>query len=309
MSLNAPEPDDPALVRYLLGQAPEAETERLDELSIADEAFALRLRAVEHDLVDAYAGGELTGDTLAAFKAQYLSSPSGLAAVEFAQALRGYQPAAMPGRAPASAARRWPLPPWGLAAAATLVLATAFLLIDNLRLRSQVAEVRSEQSVLAERARQLEGALQRQQSAASANAQELQRAREALAAAAARADGGQAANRGSGLLALTLAPALRGGGTVPDLTIPAGTKDVVLHLQLTALDFAGYQAALKKAGDDRVLWRSGRLRSPTAAEKNTLPVTLRASLLAPGAYTLELTGIPARGEPEPLDSYPFRVVR
>ena len=48
MSLpNALAPDDQLLVRYLVGSLPEDETERLDELSIADDQFAARLSAVE----------------------------------------------------------------------------------------------------------------------------------------------------------------------------------------------------------------------------------------------------------------------
>ena len=46
---------------YLLGQLPESEAERLDELSITDDECAERIRAVEHDLVDAFARGELEG--------------------------------------------------------------------------------------------------------------------------------------------------------------------------------------------------------------------------------------------------------
>src|SRR5215470_46098 len=53
-------PDDEMLVRYLVGTTTDEETEALDELSIVDEAFAERLRAAEHDLVDAYASGELS---------------------------------------------------------------------------------------------------------------------------------------------------------------------------------------------------------------------------------------------------------
>jgi hypothetical protein len=308
VSTQAPEPDDPALVRYLIGQASEEETERLDEQSVVDERFAVRLRAVEHDLVDAYVGGELVGETLEAFKAQYLSSPSGLAAVDFARALRA-QPAAAPRRVVTPAVAAWHGPRWLAAAAALLVAATAWLLIDNLRLRSRLADARSEQAVVAERARQLEDTLQRQQSAASTTAQELARAREALAAAVARTGTDRPVDRGNGLLALALTPAMRGGGTVPSLQIPHGTKSVVLRLQLTALDFAHYEVALHKAGAERASWRSGRVARPSAADKNALPVTVRTSLLQPGAYTLELTGIPARGEAEPLDSYPFRVVR
>jgi len=48
-------PDDEMLVRYLVGTTTDEETEALDELSIVDESFAERLRAAEHDLVDAYA--------------------------------------------------------------------------------------------------------------------------------------------------------------------------------------------------------------------------------------------------------------
>ena len=49
---------------YLLGQLPESETERLDELTITDDQCAERVRAVEHDLVDAFARGELAGVVL-----------------------------------------------------------------------------------------------------------------------------------------------------------------------------------------------------------------------------------------------------
>ncbi len=37
----------------------------------------MRLRAVEHDLIDAYVNGELTGDTLEGFRSQYLANARG----------------------------------------------------------------------------------------------------------------------------------------------------------------------------------------------------------------------------------------
>jgi hypothetical protein len=66
--------DDQTLIQYLLGSLTEAETERLDELSLADDEFATRLKAVENDLVDAYAKGELSGETLQRFSSFYLAS-------------------------------------------------------------------------------------------------------------------------------------------------------------------------------------------------------------------------------------------
>ena len=61
---------------YLLGQLPESETERLDELSITDDECAERIRAVEHDLVDAFARGELAGSRSGAIPLEISDHPT-----------------------------------------------------------------------------------------------------------------------------------------------------------------------------------------------------------------------------------------
>jgi hypothetical protein len=76
-----------------------------------------------------------------------------------------------------------------------------------------------------------------------------------------------------------------------------------------SVDHPRYVVTLKRASGERVLWLSEPLRAPSAGEQNVLPVTVRASLLEPGVHTVELAGIPAQGPAEPLDSYPFRIVR
>src|SRR5262249_41536128 len=75
---------DEQLARYLLQLLPEDDIERLDEMSIADEEIAWRLRVVEDDLVDAYVRGSLTGETLKQFEAIYLSSARRRRKVQFA---------------------------------------------------------------------------------------------------------------------------------------------------------------------------------------------------------------------------------
>ncbi len=77
--------DDRLLIGYLLGSLSEDETERLDELSIADDRFAADLHAVEHDLVDAYASGALDEETRRRFELHYLSSSQGRAKVALAE--------------------------------------------------------------------------------------------------------------------------------------------------------------------------------------------------------------------------------
>ena len=48
-----PQFDEQLVIRYLLGEVPEADAERLDELCVVDDEFAGRVTAVESDLVDA----------------------------------------------------------------------------------------------------------------------------------------------------------------------------------------------------------------------------------------------------------------
>src|SRR5215472_17957680 len=79
--------DDQLLILYLLGELPAEETERLDELSIADEEVAARLSGVENDLVDAYVRAETKGENRARFESFYLSSAKRREKVQFARAL------------------------------------------------------------------------------------------------------------------------------------------------------------------------------------------------------------------------------
>ncbi|MGH9856654.1 MAG: hypothetical protein ACRD4B_02305, partial [Acidobacteriota bacterium] len=58
---------------YLLGRLQEDETEKLDELSIADDEFALRRQAVENELIDAYLKGEISEPNLRKFETRYLA--------------------------------------------------------------------------------------------------------------------------------------------------------------------------------------------------------------------------------------------
>ncbi len=63
---------DQLVTQYLLGSLSSEETERLDELSLADDEFAGRLQVLENELIDAYVEGELSGQTLEHFNSFYL---------------------------------------------------------------------------------------------------------------------------------------------------------------------------------------------------------------------------------------------
>ena len=80
---------DRQLAEYLLGMLQPGESERLDELSITDDAIAARLQAVENDLIDDYIRGNLSGVVRDRFESFYLASPKRRERVRFAEALLG----------------------------------------------------------------------------------------------------------------------------------------------------------------------------------------------------------------------------
>ena len=306
------EHDHQALIQYLIGLLPEAEAERLDELSISDDAFASRLSAAENDLVDAYVSGELSGETLQQFRVRYFSSQWRRDKVAFADALRLREirdatlpaGAAAPGSPAPFAAWRFrtvpgPAPAWAFAAAAALTLVAAgYLLFANGRLQQELARAQSDRAALQSRARDLQRRLERERPA------------DAGPAKAAEVGGPKPAKTEPLRIAsLLLAPPTRGIGGVPRLAVPPATDAVALRLQLEADEFPRYRVALKAAASDRVLWRSEKLESVLEGGARIVRVRVPAALLTPRHYSAELTGIPSGGAAELLGTYSFAVVR
>jgi len=326
--------DEGMIVDYLLGASTEAETERLDEMSLTDDDFADRLRAVENDLIDSHVRGELSGDGLSKFNSHYLASPVRRDKVRFAETFLGFADKAVAAQsrdwratAPAIPAAREtilrepsrsrifalvrPKLQWGLAAAALVMLfAGGYLMLENLRLRNQMAQTQAERVALEERAQELQRHLAEERSSDAETEKELTQVRDRLAqlerqAAAGRQPGKPEAERDLKVIAFSLSPQTRGIGQIPTLTVPVGTDSVALTLDLEAGDFPVYQAELKNPANGQILWRSGKLK--TSGKSKALRVSLRGNLLNSQNYVLELSGISAKGGVEHLGSYPFRV--
>jgi hypothetical protein len=312
MSSNAHAPDDQVLRRYLVGSLPEDETERLDELSVADDQFAAWLRAVENDLVDAYVNGELSGETLHRFKTHYLSSPAMRDKVAFAETLLGYQQRV--GTAASRAARDAPafavpllIPRWVWAVAALLFLGgSGYLILESSRLRREVIDARAARAALEGREQQLQRQVAEGRSANAETARALAQARELLAQRPGAAEASQPGTRPV-VAAFVLLPPRR-GGDIPTLAIPPETQAVTLHVDLESDDFPTYRAEVKDSGTARIIWRSTNLRAASRDGARSLSITLEGGLLKRQTYTVDVTGIPARGAPETVGSYPFRVV-
>lgn len=283
---------------YLLGRLPEQESERLDELSIVDDECAERIRAVEHDLVDAFARGELHGVVLEQFRSRYLTTPRGREAARFAEALQsldekaGWASSPEAGREPAMrvrATRRWSGRVALAAAVVALSTASAWLVLDNRMLRARVTSAESARDAL-QRDRQL---------------------REAEASQPAHATPSSAVREPSSpaVAMFVLAPQLRSARQAPAVALPGGTGDLAVRLDLEPVDYPAYDASLVAASADRVVWRTDRLAARTVGARKVIDLRLPAAVLSPQEYLIRISGVPARGASEIVGEYRFTVVK
>lgn len=277
--------DDDRLVQYLIGSLDEQETERFDELSISDDAFADRLRIVEDDLVDAYATGELSSEVRARFEAHYLTLPGKQDRIRFAEALALRQRQGAPTRStesrfassgrPAMRSFVWPL----VAAASIAIAVVGYVLLQ----------------------RSSQPGPSRQPAAPSVSTEP------AAPEPRGRASGSTPAPPRRAPVAIVLMPSTRRAAEPPTLSIPRGTPTVEVSLVLEGDDFPTYGVTLKDAGSDRVRWKGTGLRASSSGADRIVLVSLDPELLKPQHYTLDLSGVRPSGRSEVITSYPFRV--
>jgi ABC-type multidrug transport system fused ATPase/permease subunit len=337
--------DDNLLRSYLLGTLPEADTETCDELSFTDDAFIARLQAVEDDLIDAYLQNELSGNERLQFQSYFLASPRRQEKVKFAQSLQSFAQrqvlaptiapavaAAEPVRQPVSETASWweslrnlfTLPnltmQWGMAAAALLLLlAGGWLFTEMQRLRGAMNTAQTEQAALQQRERELQSQLEQQRTTNSKTveqlSEELKRTQQQLEQLkqqrelAAQAPKPSAPVDLPNLTHADLLPQTRGIGQTVELSIPSNTDYAVLHLVTSEDDFPAYQAELLTQADQKLRWKSGKLKARNSNAARVIDVSVRAKLLPPGSYVVRLNGVAVNGQTEELQKYSFRIVR
>jgi hypothetical protein len=330
--------DDQQIVGYLLGLLPDEETEQLDEMSIAHDEVAWRLRVVENDLVDAYVGGTLAGETRERFESFYLSSPRRRQKVRFAGTfLRTVDRAGAPAdtdagrdRLRGSVAERdrpasqgsWAelrMVPrskaaWTLAAAAVLLVLASAVLVQDARVRSGLDEVRRASAALDRRAQELEQQLKDQQAANVETVKELERLRESLAALPQRSPAAgpsdpAGSQRRTLMTALVLLPQTRSIGSIPTLRVPQGADRATFELPLESNEFSGYQVVLKDPATNQSVWRSGRITPKSPGGQPVVSVIVPTNVLKPQHYSLELTAYVAAGGGQTVGNYTFQIVR
>lgn len=347
--MNNPALNNETIVRYLLGSLPEAETERLDELSITDDDFAVALNATEKDLLDAYVQGELNEPALEQFRSYYLASPLRRGSLEFAQAFSALAERQVASSSTAheelfaerSASQKrsggwfgkglfttprlaWQ---WGFAVAAlAFLVAGIWLLSENMRLHQQISQPQVRPEGRGTRELELQNELERQRQAVAKTEQELasvraervrlqaelkQQERESQAATDQRNSSNQerSSARGVSIASFILTPQMRGVQQIPTISIPADTDRVSMQLELEPNDYSTYRVALIDQAGNQTFWRSRQLKAKATPNGKALSVAFPSSLLSPRVYALRVSGVGADARSEVVGDYPVKVVK
>jgi hypothetical protein len=296
------------IINYLLGDLPEAEASRLDQLSVADDEFADFLEAVESELIDDYIRGELPENRRARFESHYLSSATRLEKLAVARTLlrradnadssAQFREWIRPVRFAPSRTYQW----LAIAAALAVFVLAGYLLLTNIQLQNQIAQMQRDHAALKNREEQLQRELAQRSFLDRQKETELAITKEKLEALEK-----QLADRSSApvkLFAFTLSPQQREIATTPDVKIPMATESLVVTLKLERDDFPAYQTVLKNSATDEILLKSKAERSTN----HTVVVKFPAKILNSEDYILELSGITQNGRVEIISGYPFHVL-
>lgn len=305
--------EDSNLIKYLIGALPESDAERLDELSVSDDDFAIRLEAIENDLVDSWARSELSGEMLEQFNRTYTSSAERLGKLRFAQALRAHEgrletssdslsssiaptSALQPKRSISAESHTFPflgwLPKWAPAAVALLALvSSAYLATINVRLRRELAQETAQRQTLEAKQQEISQELAAQ-NVETKNAPQITTS--------------QPSSDQPHLISVLLLPAMRGANGIATVTVPAHAEQLRVRLQLEAPDFPAYRAALRDSSLGQIVWHKEHLNAQAEKGKDIVSLDVPVGLLKEHNYLFELTGIKTSGE-ELLATYPFKV--
>lgn len=326
------------VTRYLLGQLPESEIQRLNLLRETDENFRQRVAIVEDDLIDCFTKGQLQGEDLMRFRRYFLASAVNRERVKIAQGflddLRVLQLDSAPtwwgNLLPATlktsledfwyragqnlwATVRGPLLIGLRGVGLLLFVWCLYLAFDLLRLRNRVAELQASEEVAEPAAPRLESPTT---PAATDNqlARQIDQSRDKLGqlktAMGTEPTREPATNPNAVELqaaSFNLRPAARGAEGVPELSVYPSTEDVAFQLELGRDDRASYRAELRAQPDGSRLWQSGTLKARAKDYGKVLEVRVPAALLKTRAYTLKVYGTNPNGSSEEALNYSFRI--
>ena len=317
---------DTTLARYLLGNLPEPDRDRIESKALADPGLFERLQVIEDDLIDAYVYGELAESDVALFEERFLGHPQRLERVEVARCLRTVTERAAQAKdapppkvdretriEPLEPVERLPSTPWLAWAASFLVLILGgWLALQNLQLGERLNQLEDERGAwtgereaLIDEGQRLEDDLEAQSQRLAELDAELLAEREQRSALEERLAGAAAPPRRPPLTAaFVLGMAVRGSDAVPRLAVPTEADRVELQLDVEMLGPDPRFRVLVANAAGAEVWGAASVE-PSGED---LRIELPAAVFKPGRYILTLYE-QIDGEFEEAAFFEFDIVR
>ena len=311
--------------RYLLGELAEPDQSALEEKYFSDPALFDQVVRAETELVDNYARGRLSPQVRQRFEQAYLAHPQRRERLRFAEALAARLdqvdasgvPAKQSVRAPSWSSRFASLfegllqgEQRALAFSVMLVLlfltfGSIWLALKSRRTGQELAQTQAQQAAQELHERQLQQQLANERTRNQELTAELDQVRAAMAQTRPTP---QESSAPAFVSLLLFARGIRGSetGSAPTLTVPRGTQQVRLQLNLKDNSYPRYQVELRAIGGQEIFRR--RNLKPQATKTGARFVfSLPAAKFSTGDYMLTLKGVAQDGEVEDVSKSLFRV--
>ena len=311
------------MVRYLLGDLPEAEQAALEERCFSDSDTFDRMWETENRLVDGYVRDTLAAEDRDRFEAYYLASPvhqSRVASARHLISAANSQHSALsthhssligPQHSSESFWQRFrrmwqPSPALQAAMAAGLLLLVSgvvWLVVERTQLRSELANLRTENAARQNREQELARQIESRQSEHDRLTAELEQLRQQQSPSQPGASDSRPF-RPPSIFSFVLLPVSMRGSAGHVMTVPPATDQVQLQLTIPQDDWTSYQVEIKTA-EGAPVWSQPQLK----ARAGNVSVNVPSSRLKFNDYILTLSGINRTGAVEVVNRYSFRVIR
>lgn len=317
--------------RYLLGELPEEQQVEIEDRAFTDKEYFATITAVENDLIDEYVRMELSETDRQRFEGRFLASANRRKRIEFAKSLAKISTESVATERQLNSTPRvsWresleaffrslnPAAKFAMAVVTLFAVAgAAWLTIETLRLRNQLAQLQADsQTQQSEREsleRQVQQERQRNEELAAQLDQEKQQRQqtdESLRQLTENAEAPVPVPQPV-IASLTLLPGISRGGTdKPNLVVPANARLVRLQIGIDPEEPYKTFAVELRTEAGRQVWTRANLTARARRGVRAAILTLPATVLQSGAYELRLSGVAEGGATEDVGFYYFDVTR
>jgi hypothetical protein len=309
---------DQLMANYLLGELSEEESARIERRYLADPDFFEELLAVEDDLLDQYARGELLGRQREEFERLRLATPRQRDRLRDAQLLMKRLNAAPVAASLEIEQQRRSLPfflfdlrklvlPLAFAALVLLV-ATSWLALRMMRLQEQVERMRAEQNASEQRQQAPRGQLASEEKAKADLSRQLQEGKVTAGPTGPKYEGSTEKRIEARVATFTLTPNLMRGDDVSSFVLPRGVEIVQLEVQVAGASYKHYDAKVQTADGDLV-YQEGGLAAQRAQSGKIIRIKMPTRLLHGRDYIIKISGLSAQGTLEDAGAYSFRILQ